>query len=186
MLSSDVPAIYPFGKDESDSETTEFALMGEQERYQIEAEFKRLSDKIIDQQDLLNKRECDFKEEATKLKAQLKEGNKVRKLFKDKYQKLQDEVTSLRDEVNERSTTIKKLRDRSSYYENLEAKILSLKQDLEESNKQNKELLQALEKQENKVLELRHQMEEGRKIEGIMKKQYLEKEEQHQVEVNIL
>ncbi len=40
FLSSDVPAIYPFGKDESDSETTEFSLMGEQERYQIEAEFK--------------------------------------------------------------------------------------------------------------------------------------------------
>ena len=30
LLSSDVPAIYPFGKDESDSETIEFALMGEQ------------------------------------------------------------------------------------------------------------------------------------------------------------
>src|SRR5271168_495947 len=123
FLSSDVPTIFPFGKDESDSETTEFSLMGEQERYQIEAKFKRLSDKIRDQQDLLNKRECDFKEEATKLKAQLEEGNKVRKLlklFKEKYQKLQDEVTSLRDEVNERSTTIKKLRDRSSYYESLE------------------------------------------------------------------
>ena len=84
LLSSDVPAIYPFGKDESDSETTEFSFMGEQERYQIEAEFKRLTDKIRDQQDLLNKRECVFKEEAAKLKAQLEEGNKVRKLFKDK------------------------------------------------------------------------------------------------------
>ena len=29
-------------------------------------------------------------------------------------------------------------------------------------------------------------MEEGRKAEGIMKKKYLEKEEQQQVEVNIL
>ena len=86
----------------------------------------------------MNKRECDFKEEATKLKAQLEEGNKVRKLFKDKYQKLQDEVTSLRDEVNERITTIKKLRDRSSYYESLEATICSLKEDLEESTKKNK------------------------------------------------
>ena len=37
LLSSDVLAILHFGKDESDSETTEFALMGEQERYQIEA-----------------------------------------------------------------------------------------------------------------------------------------------------
>ena len=45
LLSSDVPAIYPFGKDESDSETTEFSLMGEQERYQMEAEFKRISEK---------------------------------------------------------------------------------------------------------------------------------------------
>ena len=96
----------------------------------------------------------------------MEEGNKVRKLFKEKEnqcQKLQDEVTSLRNEVNERSTTIKKLRGRSSYYESLEATILSLKEDLEESNKQNKELLQALEKQENEVLELRHQLEEGRK-----------------------
>ena len=108
----------------------------------------------------MNKRECPFKEESTKIKAQLEEGNKVRKVFKDKviqYQKLQDEVTSLRNEINERSTTIKKLRDRSSYYESLEATILSLKEYLEESNKQNKELLQALEKQENEVLELRHQ-----------------------------
>ena len=60
--------IYPFGDDESDSETTEFSLMGEEERYQIEAEFKRLIDKIRDQQDLLDKRECASKEEATKLK----------------------------------------------------------------------------------------------------------------------
>ena len=127
VLSSNIPPIFPCERDGSDSETTELALMGEQERYQIEAEFKRLTDKIRDQQDLLNKRECDFKEEATKLKTQLEEGNKVRKLFKEKYQKLQDEVTSLRNEVNERSTTIKKLRDKSSYYESLEAKILSLK-----------------------------------------------------------
>jgi len=34
--------------------------------------------------------------------------------------------------------------------------ILSLKEDLEESKKHNKDLLQALEKQENEVLELRH------------------------------
>ena len=157
LLSSDVPAIFPFEDDESDSETTEFALMGEQERYQIEAEFKRLTDKIRDQQDLLNKRECAFKEEATKLKAQLEEGNKVRKLFKDKEdqcQKLQDEVTSLRNEVNERNTTIKKLRDRSSYYESLEATILSLKEDLEESKKQNKDLLQAIENR-NEVISLK-------------------------------
>ena len=134
VLSTDVPDLFPCERYGSDSETTELDLMGEQERYKIEAEFKRLTDKIRDQQDLLNKRECDFKEEATKLKAQLEEGNKVRKLLKDKEdqcQKLQHEVTSLRKEVNERSTTIKKLRDRSSYYESLEATILSLKGDLE-------------------------------------------------------
>ena len=198
VLSSDVPAIFPCERDGSDSETIELSLMDEQERYQIEAEFKRLTDKIRDQQDLLNKRECDFKEEATKLKAQLEEGNKVRKLLKDKeyqcqklqqevrskirtqedllnikdstakaqrelfmekYQKLQAEATSLRNEVNEKSTTIKKLRDRSSYYERLEATILSLKEDLEESKKQKKYLLQAIEKQENEVISLKSQLE---------------------------
>ena len=136
LLSSDVPAIYPFGKDESDSETTEFALMDEQERYPIEVEFKSLTDKIRNQQDLLNKKDCAFERVATKLKAHLEKGSKVRKLFKDKYQKLQDEVTSLINEVNEKSTTIKELRDRSSYYERLEATILSLKEELEESNQQ--------------------------------------------------
>jgi len=122
--------LYPFEDDESDSETTKFPLMGEEERYQIEVEFKRLMEKIRAQQDLLDKRECASKEEATKIKVQLEEGNKVRKQFKEKEdqcQKLQDEVTSLRNEVNERSITIKRLRDRSSYYESLEANILSLK-----------------------------------------------------------
>lgn len=138
LLSSGDTFLHPFEDDESDSETTKFSLMGEEERYQIEAELKRLTEKIRDQQDLLDKRECASKE-VTKLKAQLEEENKEEK--EDQCQKLQDEVTSLRNEVNERSTTIKKLRDRSSYYESLEAKILSLKEDLEESNKQNKELL---------------------------------------------
>lgn len=86
-------------------------------------------------------------------------------------------MTSLINEVNKRSTTIKKLKDIFSYYESIEAKIFSLKEDFEKSNKQNEELLQALEEQENKVLELRQQVEEGRKGEEIMKKQYLEKEE---------
>ena len=76
----------------------------------------------------MDKRECAFKEEATNLKAQLEEGNKEKE---GQCQKLQDEVTSLRNEVNKRSTKIKKLKDRSSYYESLEAKILSLKEDLE-------------------------------------------------------
>ena len=107
------------------AKTIELALMGEDEIYQIETKFKRLMDKIKDQQDLLDKRECASKEEATQLEAQLEEGNKVRKQLKEKEdqcQKLQNEVTSLRNEVNERSTTIKKLRERSSYYESLEAK----------------------------------------------------------------
>eukprot|EP00253_Pinus_taeda_P033921 PITA_33921 len=62
-------------------------------------------------------------------------------------------------------------------------RILSLKEDLKESKKQNKE---SLEEQEHEVLELRKQVEEGRKVEENIRKQYLEKEEQHQFEVNIL
>ena len=42
------------------------------------------------------------------------------------------------------------------------------------------------EEQEKEILNLRQQVEEGRKSEEILKKQSLEKEEQHQVEVNIL
>jgi len=61
-------------------------------------------------------------------------------------------VTSLRNEVNERSTTIKTLRDRSNYYETLEAKILSLKGDLEKSNKKNKELSKLLKNKKKKLL----------------------------------
>ena len=48
-------------------------------------------------------------------------------------------------------------------------------------------MLLALNKeQENEILKLRHQLDEGRKAEETLKKQCLEKEEQHQVEVNIL
>ena len=139
LLSSDVPTIYPFEGDVSDNETTKYALMGKQEGYQIEAKFKRLTNKIRDQEKLLNIKDGAFKEAATRLKAQ-------RELFKDKYQKLQDEVTSLRNEVIEKNTTIKKLRDRSSNYESLEATTLSLKEELEETKKQNEDLLQAIEK----------------------------------------
>ena len=49
LLSSSDTFLHQFEDDESDSETTEFSLMGEKERYQIEAEFKRLTDKIRDQ-----------------------------------------------------------------------------------------------------------------------------------------
>ena len=51
VLSNDVPDLFPCERDGSDSETTELALMDAQERYQIVAEFKRLTDKIRDQQD---------------------------------------------------------------------------------------------------------------------------------------
>jgi len=39
LLSSGDTFLHPFEDDESDSETTEFSLMGEKERYQIEAEW---------------------------------------------------------------------------------------------------------------------------------------------------
>jgi len=119
----------------------------------------------------------------------LEEGNKIKKQYKEKEdqsQRLQDEVTSLRNKVNEKDTTTKEIIERTNYCEGLEAMVISLKEDLKNSNKQNEELLQAFEEQENEVLELRKQVEEGRKAEEIMKKKYLEKEEQYQVVVNIL
>ena len=70
-------------------------------------------------------------------------------------------MTSLRIEVNEKDTTTKELIERTSYCEGLEAMVISLKEDLKNSNKQNEELLQAFEEQENEVLELRQQVEEG-------------------------
>jgi len=51
--------------------------MGESERNLIEAKVKRLIDKIRDQQNIFDKRECTYKEEVTKLKTQLEEGNKI-------------------------------------------------------------------------------------------------------------
>ena len=62
----------------------------------------------------------------------------------------------------------------------LQDEVISLK------NKQNEKLPQPDKEQENEILELRQQVEEGRKAEEILKKQYVEKEEQHQVEINIL
>ena len=72
---------------------------------------------------------------------------------------MQVEATSLRNDVIEKNTTIKELKDRSSYYESLEATILSLKEDLEESKKQNEDLHQAIEKQDNEVTSLKSQLE---------------------------
>ena len=118
VVSSDVLVIFPCERDESECETTELVLMDEQERNKIEAEVIRLTSKIRTQEDLLNIKDSTAKAQ--------------RELFKEKYQKLQDEVTLLRNEVNEKN---KELKDRSSYYENIEATIFSLKGDLEESRK---------------------------------------------------
>jgi len=79
LLSSGDTFLYSYEDNESYSETTEFSLMGEKERNQIEEKFKRLTDAIRDQNDLIDKRECSYKEEVTKLKSQWEEGNKVRK-----------------------------------------------------------------------------------------------------------
>lgn len=50
-----------------------------------------------------------------------------------------------------------------------------------------RQMLQELnEEQEREILKLRQQVEEGRNSKEILKKQCMEKEEQHQVEVNIL
>ena len=46
MLSSGDTLLYSFEDNECDSETTEFYLMGERERNQIEAKFKNLTNKI--------------------------------------------------------------------------------------------------------------------------------------------
>ena len=116
--------------------------IGSDRERNIEAEVKRLANKIKDQQYLFKKRECAFKEEVTRLKAQLECAFKVCKM-------LQDEEISLK-------------------------------------NKQNEELPQGDKEQENEILKLRQQVEEGRKAAEILKKQHLEKEEQHQIEVNIL
>jgi len=64
-------------------------------------------------------------------------------------------VILLRNEVNEEDTTTEELIERTSYCEGLEAVVVSLKEDLKNSNKKNEELLQAFEEQENEVLELR-------------------------------
>ena len=46
FLSSGDTFLHPFEDDESESERTEFSLMGEEARYETELEFKRLMDKI--------------------------------------------------------------------------------------------------------------------------------------------
>ncbi len=72
------------------------------------------------------------------------------------------------------------VKDQSITIHILEAKIFSIKEDLEKSKEQNIEAL------EHEVIKLKQQVEEGRKAEEDLREQYLKKEEQHQVEVNIL
>jgi len=55
----------------------------------------------------------------------------------------------------------------------LQDEVISLK------SKQNEELPQADKEQKKEILKLRQQVEEGRKAKEILKKQHLEKEEQH-------
>ena len=69
LFSSGDTFLYSFEDNESDNETTEFPLVGERERNQIEVEFKNLSDKIRDQNDLIDKRESAYKKEVTRVKA---------------------------------------------------------------------------------------------------------------------
>ena len=89
MLSSSDTFLYSFEDNECDSETSKFPLMVERERNQIEAEFINLTDIIRDQRDVIHKRECAYKEEVTRLKGQLDEGNKVRKKYKEKEDQCQ-------------------------------------------------------------------------------------------------
>ena len=57
-----------------------------------------------------------------------------RKKYKEKEdqcQRFHDEVASLRNQVNEKDTTTKELKERTSYCEGLEAGVISLKEDFE-------------------------------------------------------
>jgi hypothetical protein len=68
----------------------------------------------------------------------------------------------------------------------LKEEIIRLEDQLECASRIREMLLALNKEQENKILKLRHQLDEGRKAEETLKKQCLEKEEQHQIEVNIL
>eukprot|EP00253_Pinus_taeda_P018254 PITA_18254 len=70
------------------------------------------------------------------------------------------------------------VKDQSITIQRLESKILSPKEDLKKSREQNRE--------EHEVIKLKGQVEEGRRAEEDLRNLYLKKEEQHQVEVNIL
>ena len=80
----------------------------------LEAVIANLKSKVEDQQILFNERESIYKDMISRMNGSI-----------NKYQILQDEVTS--------------------HSEGLEAEIISLKADLEKSNKKNEELLQTCE-----------------------------------------
>ena len=87
-----------------------------------------------------------------------------------------EEVVKLKEQLETETRVREKLqdiaKDQSTTIQRLESNILSLKEDLEN--------------QEHEVIKLKQQLEEGRKAEEDLRNQYLKKEEQHQVEVNIL
>ena len=90
-------------------------------------------------------------------------------------------------QTNEASDKIIDQQDLPSKRESaLKEEIISLKAQLKCAFKVHQMLQELNEEQEKEILKRRKQMEEGRKSEEILKKQYLEKEKQHQVEVNIL
>jgi len=90
-------------------------------------------------------------------------------------------------QANEASNKIIDQQDIPSKRESvLKEEIISLKAQLECASRV-RQMLQVLnEDQENEILKLRQQVEEGRKSEETLMKQYLEREERHHVEVNIL
>ena len=91
ILSSDVPAIFPFGRVESDSETTELALMGEQERNNVR---KLLKDKEDQCQKLQH--------EVTSLRKEVNETSTIIKKLKDSssyFEKLEATILSLKGDL---------------------------------------------------------------------------------------
>ena len=88
----------------------------------LEVEIKKLTDENTDHQKLLqlfDEKECTYKEEIIRLKNQLEEGKKIEEGMRNQYkekedqcQRLEDEVASLRNKVNEEDTTTEELKER--------------------------------------------------------------------------
>lgn len=72
----------------------------------------------------------------------------------------------------------KQINEIKQYCEGIEVEIISLRSDLQNSNKWNEEILQVFEEQVNgikeEIIELRTQVEEERKIEEGLRKEYME------------